>query len=86
MRRMLSGFNANSILLMIASAVLIYMNSKVLDATYRLPVIEQQINSFQVELNIMREELKREERDRKEADQENRSRLKMIEDREARRP
>lgn len=80
MRKIIAGFNANTVIIMLVSGLLCYMQSKVLDAVWRLPAMEQQLNSFQRDINLMREELKREEEERKAADQLNRQRIKWVED------
>lgn len=86
MRKMLSGFNANTVILMLVSGVLCYMQKQVLEATWQIPALVQQVHGFKDEINLMREELKREEQERKDADRENRQRLMFLEDRAAKQP
>ena len=86
MKRMLSGLNVNSLIIMLASGALCIMQGWVLEAVRKLPVIEIQINTFKEELNMMREELKEERKERKEADQESGSHIRLLEDRAARQP
>lgn len=86
MRKIIAGFNANTVVIMAVSGLLCWMQTRVLNAVYVLPAIEQQLMIFKDEMGQLREQLKREEQERKDADRENKERIRMMEDRAARQP
>lgn len=86
MKKLVSGLNVNSIIIVLFSGALCIMQGWVLEAVRKLPAIEVQIGNFQNELNLLRDQLKREEEERKAADLEGRQRMKLLEDAQARRP
>lgn len=79
MTRFLKSLNVNSLVIFMVSGFLCYMQTRVLLAVDRIPVMEQQIQTFKEELANIREQLKREEQERKEADREKDQRLRLME-------
>lgn len=80
MRKMLSGFNANTVVIMIVSGLLCYMQKKVLDAVWEIPQLVYKVDQMQLELKREEQERKdADERNRKEVD-ENKQRIRWVED------
>ena len=71
MRKALAGFNANTVIIMLVSALLCYMQKRVLDAVWDVPALVLKVNDLQLKLD-------REERERKEADDKKDQQIRML--------
>lgn len=54
MKQLARGFNANTIIIMIVSALLCYMQKKVLDAVDTVPVLIEQMNQVKGEIQELK--------------------------------